>query len=147
MMEQELISQDDMKLAQLVRETLHAATQPQPEQLARLMPPIPRRKTAQLTWQRQWAALAACAILLLSGMGVFFTRQQGWVMPISPTTLSVTATTTQTQTPVATLAETMNTSPDRVLPQQTVAALTAVQSAAVATPSPNPTPEQFAINK
>ena len=139
MMEQELISQDEVRLAQLVRGTLHTATQPQPGQLARLMPPVPGRKTARLAWQRQWAALAACAILLLSGMGIFFTRQQGWVVPISPTTLSVTATTTQTQTPVSTLAEMGTTYPASIMPQQTTTALTAVQSAAIATPSPKQT--------
>lgn len=125
-------SDDDLQLAQLVRTTLQAATQPAPGQLRALMPPPPK-VAGMLRWQRQWAVAVTCICLALLGLSTAWLAGSGW--QVAPPPLAATAT--HTNVPTSTLAET--TVGTAHAPRETAVA-TRAASAATATPAPNPTP-------
>ncbi|MBE2199933.1 MAG: hypothetical protein IAE79_15065 [Anaerolinea sp.] len=138
MMKQDFLTQEEASMAQMVRATLHVATQPAPGQLAALMPAPPVRKaTAVPLWRQQWATLATCVFLLLGSVGLYYARQQHDAFaPAAPTLLAATAT--MTQEPTSTLARQGD---GAVLPLRATAVAT--QPAFAPThvmPSPNPTP-------
>lgn len=129
----------DTKIAQMVRSTLHAATQPDNRRLAELMPPIPSRQrsrwTLSLTWQRQLATACVGLLLILGGLGLSHFDRQSGVGP-APTLLAITAT--YTTEPTNTAVRTATT----IAPTATAVAAdpaTAPQPALYA-PSPPPTP-------
>lgn len=139
MINQEFLTQDEMQMAQMVRATIHAATQPVPGQLPALMPAPPVAAAAAVPiWTRQWAAVAACVFLLLGSLGLYHIRQNdGGYGPITPTMLAVTAT--MTNAPTSTIAQT-----DGAGREGRVATAVATQPALApslsTTPAPNPTP-------
>ncbi|MCA9997156.1 MAG: zf-HC2 domain-containing protein [Anaerolineales bacterium] len=124
---------NEQRLGQLVRSTLHAATEPAPRQLRPFMPPIPRRQTPSLLhgWQKQLAPIVLLLMLLLGGMG-WNARQQSNGFSNNPMLLVMTATTTNTPTVTATKA------PPTQMPTSTAIAISTDDH--VATPAPNPTP-------
>lgn len=89
----------DTNIAQMVRSTLHTATQPDNRRLAQLMPQIPAQRPSRataLTWQRQLASLCVLALLLLGGVGL-------WQFEARPGMMGVAATATQTTEPTHTV--------------------------------------------
>ncbi|MEZ4646750.1 MAG: hypothetical protein R3E31_29160 [Chloroflexota bacterium] len=140
MMNQDFLTQDEMQIAQMVRATIHAATQPTPGQLAALMPPPPvQTKTAVPVWTRQWAALAACILLLVGSLGLYFARQNyGGYGPALPTQLAVTAT--MTNIPTSTIAQNDGIEEDTGAATAVATQPALFAPAIKATPAPNPTP-------
>lgn len=141
MINQELLTNEETQIAQMVRVTIQAATQPAPGQLQKLMPTPPHPKSVAQpwhAWQRQLAAVATCVFLLLSGLSVYYARQNyGGYTTTAPTLVSVTATTTNE--PTSTIAQT-NENRQTQLIQTAVATHPSLAPAIISTPSPNPTP-------
>ena len=91
----------ERQVSQLVKQTLHQASQIENGRLAQLMPPIPERKRP--LWfsfaPRQLAMVAMLFVLLLGGWQ-WFNSDQPAMWSSTPTIVAVTAT--MTHTPAAT---------------------------------------------
>lgn len=136
----EAISQE-LRLAQLVRLTLHEQGNIDRRRLAQLQPAAPARRQPGV-WQKQLAAAMAAAVMLLSGWGLW----QGKISPIwaSPAATlyaaeSRSATVTVTEAPAVSAARAQTVPAGNA---EITAAATAALGPALsgATPAPNPTP-------
>ena len=136
---QEAISRE-LRLAQLVKLTLHQQGGIARRRLAELQPAPPARRDSRM-WHKQLAAGLAAVIMLLSGWGLW----QGKVDPIwaGPTTTAYAAdarpaTVTVTEAPAVSAARAQTVPAGAVQTAVATAPLTPANSGAV--PAPNPTP-------
>ena len=98
----------EKRLGQLVRVTVDMATKPDPTRLRRLMPAIPRRRSVVWHphgWQKQLAPVLLLLLLVLGGFILQRTLPEGSVPAFVVTAHAATATTTNT--PTATLAQSL----------------------------------------
>jgi len=141
--------QAEREMGQMLRLTLHTATQPANGRLTQLMPAIPRKKQGWpvmlMGWQRQLAVVGLLIAILFGSFGVWNGRSQNiWSVP-SPTTLAATATSTKDAT--ATIVQ-QTTEAEETLAGEglTVTAVSSpvkqatAQAYITATPAPQPTP-------
>lgn len=125
---------EDEQIAQLVRSTIHQATQPDNRQLKQLMPPLPHRRPKQSlfqAWSRQVTAVCAAFIICLGLFGFYRSNQSAIWPGDTPTSIAVTATYTSEPTATESKEDIAATSTAKAAGSQT-ASLTA-------TPVPQPT--------
>ena len=97
------IVHDEREVGQLVRQTVVAATQPDPARLRQLMPLPGTRKRARM--DASWSArLAPALVVLLLIAGALLMRSPDSKRPL-PAIIHATATATTTNTPTATIAQ------------------------------------------
>jgi anti-sigma factor RsiW len=131
----------EREMGQMIRLTLHTATQPHNGRLAQFMPAIPPQKQdwsfTMIGWQRQFAVVTLLVALLLGSFGMWNGRSQNvWpgVLPTATSTQNATATIAQQQTIQA--AETVAAEKLGI----TAVASPTAQAYITATPAPQPTP-------
>ncbi len=142
--------QAEREMGQMVRLTLHTATQPANGRLSHLMPPLPTRQkrpspTMIRGWQRQLALVGVLVMILFGSMGLWHGRsQQIWG---GVTTVTEAATATSTLNATATIAQRQTIQAQETMAAEiteTAVAATAIQTtsqaALNATPAPPPTP-------
>jgi len=129
----ELLQQvrQERQVEQLVKQTLHQASRVENARLAKLMPPIPKRKRPfwEYAAPRQLATVAMMFILLLGGWQ-WLRHDQTAIWPSPPTIVAVTATITNT--PTATETQTV--------PTETAVAHQIYPNAIMTPAPPPPTP-------
>ncbi|MCP5099302.1 MAG: zf-HC2 domain-containing protein [Chloroflexi bacterium] len=120
----------------MMQRTLKQATQPANGRLRQLMPPIPQKQQRTLlgfAMQRQLASLCVMLLLIVGGFGWYESQQNHTILPLSPTSLAVTATHTTEPTLTATSTDATT------VPMETAVSHNPAPEYSP-TPPPNPTP-------
>lgn len=92
------------EIGNLVRETINAATRPDPAQLRQLMPPVPQKRSRNGIAANWTTRLAPALVLLLVIVGSLLMTAPDSKRPMS-IFFAATATATSTNTPTATAAQ------------------------------------------